>query len=449
MATIQRRNDINSCGENWSDYDSYSSGSDDDLVHDESSVPASATTAHNLRNETISLANNSKVLSDFSYRISGIWKQVGRNLHVKECIIENIENDYSCDGTRERAYQMLLWWSRSRGSDAREEDLLNAIALSESQKTDSERAMKLQKKSKMKLEKMALRTLQNAWHFYQGRVQEVERLQNADFQEQEAQEMQSKLQKMDKDIIQGKLDSLQLQISSLQEKKCSDTDQLFRVIADRLYEIDKTFKQFNDALELLDELRVSYYSQIECTFVGLCRFRHIRYPRFSSSVKHTEISMKQNEELEDDVFQEWSDQEQGELNESTPSSKMRRNTPSRSSLSSLFRYLTRDKSSQRRTHPHLGQEEHTKRKLGVSITDIDEQISMEEFLSRFCPRYRRDRPFIYSHCCMNPPRPLSSIDPSILPIPRYQSTEAIISLVTSPFRSHPSGGFVNVASYWI
>lgn len=147
------------------------------------------------------------------------------------------------------------------------------------------------------------------------------------------------------------------------------------------------------------------------------------------------------QEFEDEVFQESTDQNQIEHNESTSSSKLTRNTSSRSSLSSLFRHrLTRDKSSQRRTHTHLGQEEHIKRKLSVSITDIDEQISMEEFLSRFCRRYRRDRPFVYSHCCMNPPRPLSCIDPSILPIPRYQSTEAIISLVTSPSRSYPSSG---------
>lgn len=135
---------------------------------------------------------------------------------------------------------------------------------------ESERATKLQKKSKVKLQKMASRKLEEALRFYQDRLQEVEELQNTVFEEREAQEMKSKLQELDKNNIQGKLDSLQFQIGSLQEKdqNCSEIDQRLRVIADKLYELDITFKKFNDALELLDELRVSYYSQIEvCLYI--------------------------------------------------------------------------------------------------------------------------------------------------------------------------------------
>lgn len=131
MATMSRSNGIVRWRENWSDSDSYSSGSDGEFVHNGSS---SATMAYNLNNETISLANNSTLLNKYSGRISGMWKQVGRNLHVKECIIENIGEDFRCDGTREMAYQLLLFWSRSLGSNATEEDLLNAISVSKSQK---------------------------------------------------------------------------------------------------------------------------------------------------------------------------------------------------------------------------------------------------------------------------------------------------------------------------
>ena len=162
----------------------------------------------------------------------------------------------------------------------------------------------------------------------------------------------------------------------------------------------------------------------------------------------------QFQELDDDVFQDSSCQEPREHSESptelsesrtSPKHSFTRNTSSRSSLGKLFHSSQSRSKTSTRPHPHRGQEEHTKRKLSVSIIDDDEQFQLQDFVNKFCRRYRHDRPFIYSHCCMNRdlqgsrddlrPRPSSSIDPNTLPIPLYLSTEAIMSLVTSPSHS--------------
>lgn len=149
------------------------------------------------------------------------------------------------------------------------------------------------------------------------------------------------------------------------------------------------------------------------------------------------------------MFQDFSDQDLKDHREQKTSSKHRftRNTLSRSSLSKLL-HPRRKTSLRKNSHP--GQEEHTKRKLKVSIDDTEEQFQMEDFLNKFCRRYRQHRPFVYRHCCINrglqgsrgniTPRlhPLSTLDPDTLPNPCYQSTETIMSLVTSPSRSHVS-----------
>lgn len=145
------------------------------------------------------------------------------------------------------------------------------------------------------------------------------------------------------------------------------------------------------------------------------------------------------------MFEDPADDDLKDRNNHKSSSKsgFSRNTRSRSSLSKLFH--ARKKTS---LPYHQGQEEHANRKLRVSIDDTEEQFQMEDFLNKFCRRYRPDRPFIYSHCCINSGLqgsrgditrrlyPLSTLDPDTLPNPCYQSTETIISLVTSPHGRH-------------
>ena len=131
------------------------------------------------------------------------------------------------------------------------------------------------------------------------------------------------------------------------------------------------------------------------------------------------------------MFQDSPGQEPREHSESKTSRKhsFTRNTQSRSSLSKLFR--------RNKTRLRQGQEEHTRRKLGVSILDSDEEIQLQDFVDKFCRRYRPEQPFTYdySHRSLlgfpdENPRPLPFIDPSTLPDPCYQSTEAIISQYT-------------------
>ena len=150
------------------------------------------------------------------------------------------------------------------------------------------------------------------------------------------------------------------------------------------------------------------------------------------------------------MFQDLSDQDLKDHREQKTSSKRKltRNTFSRSSLSKLL-HPRRKTSLRKNSCP--GQEEHTKRKLRVSIDDTEEQFEIDDFLNKFCRRYRPHcRPFVYSHCCINrglqgsrgdiSPRlhPFSTLDPDTLPNPCYQSTETIMSLVTSPYGSRAS-----------
>ena len=114
---------------------------------------------------------------------------------------------------------------------------------------------------------------------------------------------------------------------------------------------------------------------------------------------------------------------------------------SRSSLSKLFR--------RNKTRLPQGQEEHTRRELGVSLVDSDEEIQLQDFVKKFCTRYRPEQPFTYdySHRSLlgfpdESPRPLSLIDPNTLPDPCYQSTEEIISQYT-PRGKHNLGSMTN------
>jgi archaellum component FlaC len=105
-----------------------------------------------------------------------------------------------------------------------------------------------------KLQKRALGKLKDALQFYKQRLGEVEDFQRRVFEEKEAQEMKEKLQELDKNIVLRKLEFLQEKVSSIQDLKNSQLDQQLRIVADKLYELDKTFIEFND---ILDELRVT------------------------------------------------------------------------------------------------------------------------------------------------------------------------------------------------
>ena len=105
-----------------------------------------------------------------------------------------------------------------------------------------------------KQQKQVLKQLKKALQFYKKRLGELEDFQRRVFKEKEAQEMKEKLQELDKNIVLGKLEFLQEKVSSIQDLKNSQLDQQLRIVADKLYELDKTFIEFND---ILDELRVT------------------------------------------------------------------------------------------------------------------------------------------------------------------------------------------------
>jgi polyribonucleotide nucleotidyltransferase len=137
----------------------------------------------------------------------------------------------------------------------------------------SGRAIKLEMKSHAKLQKQVLRKLKQALQFYQQRLREVEDLQHRDFDEKETREMKEKLQELDKNIIQRKLDSLQRQISICSKcQRYSELDEQLKIVADNLFELDKTFNKFNDTL---DDLRVSYYSKVEVSRHEVYSLKHV------------------------------------------------------------------------------------------------------------------------------------------------------------------------------
>lgn len=49
-------------------------------------------------------------------------------MYMKECIMENIEIDYERENAREKAYQLLLTWTRKIGREATLDRLLNVLA---------------------------------------------------------------------------------------------------------------------------------------------------------------------------------------------------------------------------------------------------------------------------------------------------------------------------------
>ena len=448
MAT-SRRNRTDSSGENSSDFsDSFSSDDDSHLEAEPKTI----------------LSDNSRLLWDLSGHISLVWKQVGRSVGIKECIIENIEIDYESEEEREKAYQLLLIWTRALGKKVTLRSLVNtlvyigrndiarAVLSNRKQKrfsVGSERAIKSEIKTHEKLQRQVLRKLKTALEFYQRSLEEMDNLQHVQhraFEKEEAKEMKAKLDELDKITMQRKLDFLQEQISSMQGKdqEISVVDQQLRIVADKLYELDKTFKNYTEAL---DGLRVTYYS--ECSLGRFCYFRRIIFPRTSSSGKHNRRPSAGDEETDDEVFTDSPGKDLREHSESKTflTTAFIRKTSSRSSLS---KPPYRSKTQNRHAH-----EEHTKRKLSVSL-DFNEQFQLEDFISKFCSRYRLERPFLYSHCFMNRDlqelrdpnaQPLSFIDPDTLPMPRYQSTEAIKSLVTNG--NGTARGYVNVASVWI
>ena len=118
-----RRNRIAFSGENCSDFsDSYQSSDDDTHVEAQS-----WTTIQHQRSDPCVLTGNSSLLWDLSGHIGPVWKQVGRNVGIKESIIESIEIEYEGESKREKAYQLLLVWTRALGSKATLHALVNAL----------------------------------------------------------------------------------------------------------------------------------------------------------------------------------------------------------------------------------------------------------------------------------------------------------------------------------
>lgn len=123
------RNDrFDSSGEYCLDLSDNSSG-EDDVTHMEIDPRDAWTSIQQQRDDSCVLTGNTVLLSELSAYISAIWKQVGRHLKMKEYIIENIEIDFERYDAAEKAYQLLLAWSRRLGSDATLKKLLNALVL--------------------------------------------------------------------------------------------------------------------------------------------------------------------------------------------------------------------------------------------------------------------------------------------------------------------------------
>ena len=123
----------------------------------------------------------------------------------------------------------------------------------------------------------------------------------------------------------------------------------------------------------------------------------------------------------------------------SPSKDLREHSGSKTCLKTSFSREKASRFSSRRNKTRFRQEEHANRKLSVTI-DLEEEFQLQDFLTKFCSRYQPERPFLYSHCFMNRdiqglrdenPQSLDFIDPSSLPMPQYQSTETIKSLVTN------------------
>ena len=113
---------IDSAGEHWTDSsESYSSDEESRVL------PPWACTIQQQRGQPYILTGNPALLEYLSGCISEVWKQVGRHLQIKECIIENIEIDYERESAREKAYQLLLIWTRNIGRQATLDRLLNVL----------------------------------------------------------------------------------------------------------------------------------------------------------------------------------------------------------------------------------------------------------------------------------------------------------------------------------
>lgn len=119
----------------------------------------------------------------------------------------------------------------------------------------SERALQLEKKSHEKLQKQVLRQLKQAMEFFEIRLAELEYYEQQVYEVKEAQMLKQELQELDKSVIEEKLDSLKEQICRIGEKehKYFELDQQLRIVANKLHELDLTFKKFH---QTFDELRV-------------------------------------------------------------------------------------------------------------------------------------------------------------------------------------------------
>ncbi|XP_046842765.1 uncharacterized protein LOC124436834 isoform X2 [Xenia sp. Carnegie-2017] len=328
---------------------------------------------------------------------------------------------------------MLLKWSRQHGSDAtlkklldvlfamKKDEIVDAIILQVNDAASpkpspscSERAKKLEEKSRAKWQKNALKNFKKTLQLYEERLQEIERVQQQHFITKEAQEIKDSLRDIDRNYFADHLNWLHAKIEELEYsgQRCSFREQQLRVIADRLYKLDKTLGKH---CESLGELRVLNYQQVECAFAGLCVFRYTKIPIGRQSRRY---SNSKDEEVSND--------------------------------------------DEKKMCPHIRQEEHTRRKLRVSITDDDEQSQLSEFVAQFCRHYQQNRPFTFEHCLFNgispgsrstvhisAPPPLSIIDPNTLPTPRYQSSEVITDLFTRPKQTRHLNGWVNEVSVWI
>lgn len=65
------------------------------------------------------------LLADIAEEFGGCWKDVGRQLLSKECLIENIDEDYKKVG--EKSYQVLIKWKKEKGTEAFITDIFKCL----------------------------------------------------------------------------------------------------------------------------------------------------------------------------------------------------------------------------------------------------------------------------------------------------------------------------------
>ena len=65
------------------------------------------------------------LFNDINEDVGASWRKLGRHLLIKECVLNNINEDFS--GVSEKAIQVLFKWKEDNGASATPEALVSAL----------------------------------------------------------------------------------------------------------------------------------------------------------------------------------------------------------------------------------------------------------------------------------------------------------------------------------